>query len=98
MGPQGQVDGRAEDRAQQCPSSGAATGTALGQDSSPEEDSGGQEDGRTEDVGVAVVAGCNAPPVFPVGKKDSRFYDPCDTLSCCNVLVSCGSDGAGCKA
>ena len=35
-----------------------------GQDSSPEEGSGGQKDGRTEDVGAAVVAGCNGPPVL----------------------------------
>ena len=27
-----------------------------------------------------------------------RFCDPCATASCCNGLVSCGSDGAGCKA
>ena len=73
MGPQGQVDGRAEDRAQQCPSSGAATGTALGQDSSPEEGSGGQKDGRTEGVGAAVVAGYDAPPVFLSGKKILDF-------------------------
>ena len=30
-------------------------------------------------------------------EKDSRFCDPCDPASCCNALVSCGSDGAACK-
>ncbi len=39
---------------------------------------------------------CAASP--SVGKKDSRFCDPRDKISCCNGLVSCGSDGAGCKA
>ncbi len=33
-----------------------------------------------------------------VGKRASRFCDPCDPTSCCNGLVSCGSDGAECKA
>ena len=33
-----------------------------------------------------------------VGKKDSRFCDACDPASCCNALVSCGSDGVGCPA
>ena len=39
----------------------------------PEEDSGGQEDGRMEGVGAAVVAGCNGPPVFQSGKKILDF-------------------------
>ena len=47
-----------------------------GQDSSPEEDSGGQEDGRTEDVGAAVVAGCKTPPVFQSGKERLDFVTP----------------------
>ncbi len=33
-----------------------------------------------------------------VRKRDSRFCDACDPASCCNGLVSCGNDGAGCKA
>ena len=33
----------------------------------------GGKDGRTEDVGAAVVAGCNAPPVFQSGKKILDF-------------------------
>ena len=32
-----------------------------------------------------------------VGKRDSRFCDPCATASCRNGLVSCGSDGAGAR-
>ncbi len=46
-----------------------ANGFAQGQASSPEEDNGGQEDGRTEDAGAAVVAGCNGPPVLLSGKE-----------------------------
>ncbi len=33
-----------------------------------------------------------------VGKRASRFCDALHPASCCNGLVSCGSDGAGCKA
>ena len=46
-----------------------ANGFAQGQVSSPEEDNGGQEDSRTEEVGAAVVAGCNGPPVLLSGKE-----------------------------
>ncbi len=46
------------------------------QDSSAEENNGGQEDGRTEDVGAAAVAGCNAPPVLQSGKKILDFMTP----------------------
>ncbi len=46
-----------------------ANGFAQGQASSPEEANGGQEDGRTEDVGAAVVAGYNGPPVLLSGKE-----------------------------
>ena len=45
----------------------------LGSDSSPEEGGGGQEDGRTEDVGAAIVAGCKGPPVLLPGKKILDF-------------------------
>ena len=38
-----------------------------------EEDSGGQEDGRTEGVGAAVVAGCNAPPLTQVESQGAIF-------------------------
>ena len=50
-----------------------ANGFAQGQASSPEEDNGGQEDGRTEDVGAAVIAGCSGPPVLLSGKKILDF-------------------------
>ncbi len=50
-----------------------ANGFAQGQASSPEEANGGQEDGRTEEVGAAVVAGCNGPPVLLSGKKILDF-------------------------
>ena len=68
------------------------------QDSSPEEDGGGQEDGRTEDVSAAHRSGLQGAASPSIGKRDSRFCDPCDPASCCNALVSCGSDGAECKA
>ncbi len=42
---------------------------SQGQDPSPEEANGGQEDGRTEDVGAAIVAGCKTPPVLLSGKE-----------------------------
>ena len=46
-------------------------------DSSPEEDGGGhQEDGRAEEVGAAVVAGCKTPPVFQSGKERLDFVTP----------------------
>ncbi len=44
-------------------------GRPWGQDSSAEEEGGGQEDGRTEHVGAAVVAGCKGPPVLLSGKE-----------------------------
>ena len=47
-----------------------------GQNSSPEEDSGGQEDGRAEDVGAAVVAGCKTPPALQSGKERLDFVTP----------------------
>ena len=37
------------------------------------EDSGDQEDGRMEDVGAAILAGCNGPPVLLSGKKILDF-------------------------
>ena len=46
------------------------TPTFLGEQG---EDGGGQEDGRTEDVGAAVVAGCNGPPVLLSGKEILDF-------------------------
>ena len=39
-------------------------GEPLGQDSSPDEDNSGQEDGRAEDGGAAVLTGCKTPPVL----------------------------------
>ncbi len=48
----------------------------MSQDSPPEEDGGGQEDGRTEDVGAAVVAVCKTPPVFQSGKEGLDFVAP----------------------
>ena len=33
-----------------------------------------------------------------VGKRAAQFCDSCDPTSCCSGLVSCGSDGAECKA
>ncbi len=44
-----------------------------GQDPSSEEANGGQEDGKTEEVGAAVVAGCNGPPVLLSGKEILDF-------------------------
>ncbi len=40
-----------------------------GQDSSSEEDGGGQGHGRAEDGGAAVVAGCKTSPVLQPGKE-----------------------------
>ncbi len=40
-----------------------------GQDSSSEEDGGGQGHGRAEDRGTAVVAGCKTSPVLQPGKE-----------------------------
>ncbi len=45
----------------------------MSQDSPPEEDGGGQEDGRAEEVGAAVLAGCKTPPVFQSGKEGLDF-------------------------
>ena len=70
---------------------------ALGSASSPEEANDSLEDGRTEDVGTTVLAGCKTPPGLQPG-KESLDCDACATASCCNGLVSCGSDGARCKA
>ena len=48
----------------------------MGQDSLPEEDGGGQEDGKAEEVGAAVVAVCKTPPVFQPGKEGLDFVTP----------------------
>ena len=45
----------------------------LGQASSPEEDNGSQEDGKTEDVGPAILAVCKTPPVLQQGKEILNF-------------------------
>ncbi len=47
--------------------------SACMRNSAPEEDGGGQEDGRTEEVGAAVVAGCNGPPALLSGKEILDF-------------------------
>ena len=56
---------------------------------------GGWQNGRGGRSGRSGLQWAASPSV---GKKDSRFCDACDIISCCNALVSCGSDGAGCKA
>ncbi len=56
---------------------------------------GGWQNGRR---GRSRRSGLQWAASSSVGKKDSRFCDPCDTTSCCSGVVSCGSDGAGCPA
>ncbi len=56
---------------------------------------GGWQNGRR---GLSGRSGLQCAASPSVGKRESRFCDPCDPTSCCNALVSCGSDGARCKA
>ncbi len=51
-------------------------GLPQAQDSSPEKDNGGQKNGRTEDGGAAVVAGCKTPPALQSGKERLDFVAP----------------------
>ena len=53
-----------------------AAAFSWGQDSPPEDDGGGQEDGRAADVGAVVVAGCKTPPVLQAGKERLDFVTP----------------------
>ena len=55
-----------------------------------------------EDVGPAVVAGCETPPSLCREKSEHLDFvtptvQPLAVMDCCNGLVSYGSDGAGCK-
>ena len=56
---------------------------------------GGWQNGRHGRSGRSRLQDAASPSVR---KRASRFCDPCATASCCNGPVSCGSDGAGCKA
>ena len=69
---------------------------SQGQDSSPEEDKSGQEDGRAEDLGAVIVADCNGPPVLQLGKDVLDFVTHLVQLPCCHGPASCGG-GVGCK-
>ncbi len=57
--------------------------------------SGGWQGRRCRRSGRSGLQDAASPSV---GKRDSRFCDPCDPASCCNARVSCGSDEAGCPA
>ena len=51
---------------------------------------GGWQNGRG---GCSRRSGLQGAARPSVGKRASRLCDPCDPASCCNALVSCGSDG-----
>ncbi len=63
----------------------------------PEEADGGQENGRTEDVGAASSRVARRRQSFSRDKSVS-VLDACDPASCGHGLAACGSDGAGCPA
>ncbi len=74
-----------------------AAAFSWGQDSSPEDDGGGQGNGRAADVGAVVVAGFQDAASPSSGKRASRFCDACDPASCGHGLASCGGGGVGAR-